>query len=267
MTILFAISCFAIAFSPALMIFIQIVTKDPLRVILFFLGSFFWLLSVLLSGLFALPFSSIVPFVFVSALIQEGARAGYFALLHRAQKDLERVAANGVEVSNLKLSFASRHVLAVVCGLGIGVTAALFLLVNVLADYSTEGVVGLPASVTKADGYLDVSQAAFPILYSLSNGFLILDHVIWTLILWDALHNYVHSLQSKWWISAVLIVVLHLLNNFVSLNAQDSKIHALFGQFFILAISAFYAFVVIRKPNVLRSFSNFMGISTPTRSN
>jgi hypothetical protein len=38
MTVLFALSCFAIAFSPAFMIFLQIVTKDPLRVILFFLG-------------------------------------------------------------------------------------------------------------------------------------------------------------------------------------------------------------------------------------
>lgn len=106
-------------------------------------------MSVLLSGLFSLPFSNVVPIIFLSALIQEGARAGYFALLHRAQKDLERIAASGIEVSNLKLSFSSRHVLAVVCGLGIGVTAGLFLLVNVLADYSTEGVVGLPASAIK----------------------------------------------------------------------------------------------------------------------
>jgi hypothetical protein len=105
---------------------------------------------VFLSGLFALPFSStIVPIIILSVLIQEAARMAYFALLYRAQKDLDKMAANGVEISDLKLSFASRHVLAIVCGLGIGVTAALFLLVNVLADYSTEGVVGLPAFVTK----------------------------------------------------------------------------------------------------------------------
>lgn len=67
----------------------------------------------------------------------------------------------------------------------------------------------------QTDNYLDASQASFPILYSLSNSFLILDHVIWTLILWDALHNYVYSLQSKWWITATLIVVLHLLNSFI----------------------------------------------------
>lgn len=103
---------------------------------------------MLLSGLFALPFSAVVPIVFLSALIQEAARAGYFVLLYRAQKDIERISAKGVEVSDLKLSFASRHVMAVVCGLGIGVTATLFLLVNVLSDYSTEGVVGFPASIT-----------------------------------------------------------------------------------------------------------------------
>lgn len=37
--------------------------------------------------------------------------------------------------------------LAVVCGLGMGVMAALFLLVNVLADSVHEGKVGLPATI------------------------------------------------------------------------------------------------------------------------
>ena len=170
MTLLFALACFTIVFAPALAIFTTIVAKDPLRVILFFLGfasylncdknlcswfrSFFWLVSILISGIFALPFKSVVPIVFVSAFVQEGARLGYFALLHRAQKDLEKVAATGVEVSHLRLSFASRHVLAVVCGLGFGVTAALFLLINVIADYSGEGIVGLPANILKVQSQI-----------------------------------------------------------------------------------------------------------------
>lgn len=33
--------------------------------------------------------------------------------------------------------------------------------------------------------------------------------------MWDALHNYFHSLEPKWWISASLVIALHLLNNFI----------------------------------------------------
>jgi len=43
--------------------------------------------------------------------------------------------------------FSSRHVLAIVCGLGMGVMASLFLLTNILADYSDDGVVGLPSEI------------------------------------------------------------------------------------------------------------------------
>lgn len=41
----------------------------------------------------------------------------------------------------------ARHVLATVCGLGMGVMAALFLVINVIADFWGNGTVGLPASV------------------------------------------------------------------------------------------------------------------------
>ncbi|KAI6229028.1 hypothetical protein M3Y99_01161600 [Aphelenchoides fujianensis] len=240
-----------------------VVAKDPLRVILFFLGSFFWLVSVLVSGLFALPFSThVFPIVFISAVVQEGARVGYFSLLHRAQKDLEKVAAKGVEVSDLRLSFASRHVLAVVCGLGIGVIAALFLLVNVLADYSSEGIVGLPAFVSKDPALLNVDQASFPVVYSISNGLLVLDHVAWTIILWDALHNYVHGLQPRWWVGAAIPVATHLLNNFVSTYAKEQKGVALGGQLAVFLLSAAHSFLILRKPASCRRLSQFVGINT-----
>lgn len=261
MTLTFAVACVIIAFTPALVIFTQVVAKDPLRVILFFLGSFFWLLSVLISGIFALPFTSVVPILFVSALVQEGARVGFFLLLHRAQKDLEKVAATGVEVSSLQLSFASRHVLAVVCGLGIGVTAALFLLVNVIADYSSEGIVGLPSSVYKISGLLDVDQAQFPVVYSISNCLLVLDHVAWTLILWDACHNYVHKLQARWWISATVPVIAHLANNFVSIYGKEHKFATVCGQLFVFVVSALHCYLILRKPAALARLSERLGIN------
>jgi hypothetical protein len=60
-----------------------------------------------------------------------------------------------------------------------------------------------------------VSQASFPISYSLSNCFLIMNHVVWTVIMWDALHNYAHKLQSKWWISVTFVVTVHILNSLI----------------------------------------------------
>lgn len=41
----------------------------------------------------------------------------------------------------------ARHVLATVCGLGMGMMAALFLIINVIADFWGHGTVGLPATV------------------------------------------------------------------------------------------------------------------------
>lgn len=70
-------------------------------------------------------------------------------------------------------------------------------------------------SFLQTPGLLDVDQASFPVAYSISNCLLILDHVAWTLILWDAFHNYVHKLQPRWWLSAMVPVIAHLFNNFV----------------------------------------------------
>jgi hypothetical protein len=64
--------------------------------------------------------------------------------------------------------FSSRHVLAIVCGLGMGVMASLFLFSNILADYSDDGVVGLPANIN-GNQVLNISlklyKNYFPLLF------------------------------------------------------------------------------------------------------
>jgi uncharacterized protein YhhL (DUF1145 family) len=42
-----------------------------------------------------------------------------------------------------------------------------------------------------------------------------MNHVVWTVIMWDALHNYAHKLQSKWWISVTFVVTVHILNSLI----------------------------------------------------
>lgn len=60
---------------------------------------------------------------------------------------MAKLVANGVGLSGIRLLHSSRHILAVVCGLGMGVISALFLLLNIIADSSRDGVVGLPATI------------------------------------------------------------------------------------------------------------------------
>ncbi|CAD5208339.1 unnamed protein product [Bursaphelenchus xylophilus] len=263
MTLVFSVLCFSIAFAPSLAIFIKLVTHDALRVILFFLGSFFWLLSILLSGAIAFVLPSIVPAVFLSALIQESARAGYFLLLHRAQRSLAEVATG--RFSSLKTSLAHRHVLAVVCGLGFGVTAALFLLVNVLADYSGHGVVGLPASVPEIAKNLPIKltneDAGFPLSYSLSNSILVLDHIAWNIVLWDACHNRANRLSRNWMVGAACPVILHLINNAISLAPDHLRVFIILSQALVLLLSSAHAYLVVKKPVQFRGLATFLGVA------
>uniref|UniRef100_A0A915MVD9 Uncharacterized protein n=1 Tax=Meloidogyne javanica TaxID=6303 RepID=A0A915MVD9_MELJA len=69
---------------------------------------------------------------------------------------LTKLVSDGTDISGFRLMFSSRHVLAIVCGLGMGVMASLFLLTNILADYSDDGVVGLPSEIY-GNGIADLS--------------------------------------------------------------------------------------------------------------
>ncbi|VDK21789.1 unnamed protein product [Anisakis simplex] len=90
MTALAGLAYLLFAFSPALAIFHKIIANDPLRIILFVLGAFFWLLSLLFSALVwyaVIPLRDTLVFaVFVSIAFQEIARLIHFILLKKAQK-------------------------------------------------------------------------------------------------------------------------------------------------------------------------------------
>ncbi|KAI1712784.1 aph-1 protein domain-containing protein [Ditylenchus destructor] len=119
-------------------------------------AAFFWLTSLLISAiLWRLVFNSLIVSIFVSAICQEIARGLYYFLLHKAQIGLGKLASNGVEVTGIRLLYSSRHILAIVCGLGMGMMAALFLLTNIIAESSHDGVVGLPATIPEAKYLLD----------------------------------------------------------------------------------------------------------------
>ncbi|KAL3097586.1 hypothetical protein niasHT_023386 [Heterodera trifolii] len=153
MGVAFVLCCFSVAFTPSLFIFRRFVAPDPLRIILFVLGAFFWLCSLLLSAVVFAVFGQhlLLVAVFFSILFQEVARALFYLLLYKTQSNLAHLMAADANrtgtVSSMRLLYSSRHILAIVCGLGMGTAAALFHLANVLAAYWDDGVVGLPGAV------------------------------------------------------------------------------------------------------------------------
>lgn len=56
--------------------------------------------------------------------------------------------------------YNARHMLAIVCGLGMGVMAAYFLIINIVADFWGEGTVGLPATVPEVKDRLSIKLYA-----------------------------------------------------------------------------------------------------------
>ncbi|CAJ0592917.1 unnamed protein product [Cylicocyclus nassatus] len=189
------VACYLIAFSPAAALFCRFVAKDPLRIILFVLGAFFWLASLLLSSFIWLAISMLwnaLPLaVFCSIILQDAARVFYFWLLKKAQSGLNKITKPGSVsiapgVSDLH---NARHMLALVCGLGMGVMAALLLTMNVFAEFAGPGTIGLPRAMR--EGHRDVNSAGtnLPLYYALSGCFTTLFNVAWTIMIWDSCHK------------------------------------------------------------------------------
>lgn len=81
--------------------------------------------------------------------------------------------ANGLKIAGVHTLRHARHILAVVCGLGMGVMAALFLVVNVIADFWGSGTVGLPATIPQISDRFSVKLFAedqhFPVMFLISS--------------------------------------------------------------------------------------------------
>lgn len=89
-------------------------------------------------------------------------------------------------MTGIRLLYSSRHILAIVSGLGFGVMAALYLLLNVIADSFHDGVVGLPAAVHhggEGGPQLTADEINFPLFYSISCSLLVLLHICWAISL------------------------------------------------------------------------------------
>ncbi|VDK52145.1 unnamed protein product, partial [Gongylonema pulchrum] len=114
--------------------------------------------------------------------------------------------ASGMKIAGVHTLRHARHILAVVCGLGMGVMAALFLVINVIADFWGPGTVGLPATIPELSDRFTVFTP-FQMTYSISVSMLTLFHVFWTVLFWDGCHK--RNITKTWWFGIFFVVFSH----------------------------------------------------------
>ncbi|VDO30155.1 unnamed protein product [Onchocerca flexuosa] len=271
MGVLAGIGYLFIAFSPSVVIFRRVIASDPLRIILFVLGAFFWLLSLLLSACvwFAMvPLREHLVFaIAVSVALQEGARFLHFILLKKAQnrislkylleitpeiiqffRGLVHMSVAGQRIAGVHTLQHARHILATVCGLGMGVMAALFLIINVIADFWGHGTVGLPATVPYVSNRFTVkllpNDQYFPITYSISACMVTLCHVFWTVLFWDGCHK--KDATSTWWMGICFAIISHYAMSALSFgNRTKYQMVVMCVQGAIVVINAVISFLVM----------------------
>uniref|UniRef100_A0A1I7ZRY9 Gamma-secretase subunit Aph-1 n=1 Tax=Steinernema glaseri TaxID=37863 RepID=A0A1I7ZRY9_9BILA len=247
-------SCFVIAFAPGLAFFLKFVAKDSLRVILVVMAAFVWMLSLLLSSIirFGMVYviDSFLLETFISIALQEASRLVLFILIKQAQKGLKTLSEENTKIAGIDSLYRSRHMLSMVCGLGMGAIAALFLLLNLIAGLYEGGTMGLPATIPhlkeRMAVKLSVDDRFFPITYSASCGILTLLHMAWTLLFWDSCHKYgTHG--SSWWFGMVIAVSSHYLVSGLSFfNQLGTRVVILGLQFLVLLANILCCSYIVR---------------------
>ncbi|KAH8349264.1 hypothetical protein KR067_010048 [Drosophila pandora] len=228
--------CTFIAFGPPFALFVFTISNDPVRIIILIAAAFFWLLSLLLSSLlwFAMiPLRDVLAFgVFFSVLFQECFRYIIYRILRSTEQGLHAVAEDTRVTDN-------KHILAYVSGLGFGIISGMFALVNVLADMSGPGTMGLKSG-TEIFFITSAAQALSIILL----------HTFWSVIFFNAFDtsNYLHLCY---------VVGSHLFVSLLTLlNASELYITTLLINYIITTITGVLAFRVAGGTS--RSFKKFI---------
>lgn len=195
MTLMEFFGCGFIAYGAPVTLFILTIASDPLKVIVLTASAFFWLCSLLLSSILwfaVVPLRKELAFGLVfSVIFQELARFAFYILLKKADQGLHRVSEHG-RGSGINL-INNPHLLAYVSGLGFGLMAGAFSLVNVLADMTGPGTLGLLGG-----SYHFFITSAF-----LTLCFIFL-HTFWSIIFFNACD------KRRYW-QILLVVTSHML--------------------------------------------------------
>lgn len=206
MTLMVFFGCAFIAFGPALALFSLTVAKDAQQVIVLIASAFFWLLSLLLSSIWwtvVSPLKKHLAFgITFSVIFQELFRLAFYKLMRKADEGLLSMINNQTPLR--------KHRIAYVSGLGYGIISGLFAMVNVLADITGPGSLGLKGDLQN-----------FLILSAFLTSCFVLLNTFWGVIWFNAW-------DQKKWINIVLVVASHLFVSLITLlNAQRHYVASL----------------------------------------
>ncbi|CAH1787872.1 unnamed protein product, partial [Owenia fusiformis] len=195
MAIMEFFGCTFIAFGPPVALLLFTVARDPLRIIVLTASAFFWLIALLLSSILwfaVVPLRQQLAFgVVFSVLFQELLRLAFYALLRKADAGLQKVT-QGQDEQQLRV-VKNKHLMAYVAGLGFGLMGGAFSLVNILADMTGPGTIGLHGE----------SQDFFLVSAFLTLCFVFL-HTFWGIIFFAGLD------RKAYW-QAAIVVASHML--------------------------------------------------------
>ncbi|KAJ7382712.1 Notch receptor processing [Desmophyllum pertusum] len=221
MTLMVFFGCAFIAFGPAFALFSLTVAKDAQQVIVLIASAFFWLLSLLLSSIWwtvVSPLKKHLAFgIAFSVIFQELFRLAFYKLMRKADEGLLSMINNQ--------SPLRKHRIAYVSGLGYGIISGLFAMVNVLADITGPGSLGLQGD---PQNFLIVS--AF-----LTSCFVLLN-TFWGVIWFNAW-------DDKKWFNIFLVVASHLFVSLMTLmNAKHQYVAPVVCAYIIMVIMGAVAF-------------------------
>ncbi|XP_015787033.1 gamma-secretase subunit Aph-1 isoform X2 [Tetranychus urticae] len=176
MTLIEFCGCALIAFGPPMTMFCLTVANNPIYIIIMISSCFFWLCALLTSSFLwaiVVPLKETLAFgVIFSVLIQEIFRYLFYYILKKAQTGLQKVSEVGNKGSIQSIRWLS---LSYVSGFGFGIMSGAFSLVNVLADATGPGTVGLYGDSPK----FFISSAFITLTF-------ILLHTFWGIIFFDS---------------------------------------------------------------------------------
>jgi len=230
--------CAMLAFAPPFALFIFTIVCDPLRVILFVAGAFFWLLALLCSSIWwyaVVPLRNDIWFgLLFSVVFQEVFRFVYFILLKKAENGLQKVSDTGMHIEGVHSLANAKHTISYVCGVGFGTMSGAFSLINVLADGKGPGTPGLVSS----SGYDRIIQSSLDhhgnYLFFLTSSFIaaaiILLHISWNVIFW-------HSCYTRRPLSIVAVITTHFFVSLLTLVNEHS--------FYYVSIPLIYAVTIL----------------------
>ncbi|XP_068228225.1 gamma-secretase subunit Aph-1 [Palaemon carinicauda] len=197
MTLAQFFGCGMIAFGPPIAMFALTIAKDPIRTIMLVASSFFWLLSLLFSSVLyraVIPLQDYLAFGLVfSVLFQELFRFLWYLLIQKAEGGLKKVSDGNMQIVE------NKNILAYVSGLGFGMISGAFSLINVLADMTGPGTIGMNGDPKQFFIASAVTSLAFILL-----------HVFWGILFFNALHR-------RAYLQLAYVVLCHLLASCITL--------------------------------------------------